>query len=515
MRHNNISFTRLTPIVLGLFLLGGCSEPSNDTAASSAPPAEVPVSPAATAEEYTDVVATVEAEEITFSLLNTMLNSSAMVGLSIPALGTPERNQTIITLLDKAITANLLYLDALQKGVDQQPLYQREIRQFEDAIVASLYREKVLYGDIEVSEGEIQESFKRTAGKGDELTDDTRFATRASLRNAKLNTLKTRLRSRIREGVTVEIEPAVLNPDSDAARTDETVVARVEDTVVTWGEVKELMRGADKRVASAEFLLDSDTERKKRLDVYIDNRVMAIKGRAAGLESERSYQERTKEYRKTRLINLHRGQLISEWSPSDEELKAFFEANKDRISIPEMRKVQMVVLKTQAEAEDIKQKIDDGEMTMFQAAMDYSIDPTAKQSLGDMGWVSRGSGFPELDEFTFFLEPEVLGGPVESPAGWHLVKVLDVQDAQLINMGEPQTRRTTLRLYMGDKLDNYVIDLRKNDFKVAVNEEELTRQFKREAEYIAKLTEQAAQEGSVTSERQTELEKLIAPSAQE
>ena len=80
----------------------------------------------------------------------------------------------------------------------------------------------------------------------------------------------------------MEIEPGVLNPDSDAARTDETVVARVDDTVVTWGEVKELMHGADKRVASAEFLLDSDTERQKRLDVYIDNRVMAIKGRAAG-----------------------------------------------------------------------------------------------------------------------------------------------------------------------------------------------------------------------------------------
>jgi parvulin-like peptidyl-prolyl isomerase len=132
-----------------------------------------------------------------------------------------------------------------------------------------------------------------------------------------------------------------------------------------------------------------------------------------------------------------------------------------------------------------------------------------------MGWVSHGSGFPELDEFTFFLEPDVLGGPVESPAGWHLVKVLDVQDAQLINLGEPQTRRTALRLYMGEKLDSYVIELRKHDFKVAVYEDELARQFKREAEFIAELTEQAAQEGSITSAREADLQELIAPSAQE
>ena len=47
-----------------------------------------------------------------------MLNSSAMVGLSIPALGTPRRNQVIYTLLDKVISANLLYLDAKKNGAD-------------------------------------------------------------------------------------------------------------------------------------------------------------------------------------------------------------------------------------------------------------------------------------------------------------------------------------------------------------------------------------------------------------
>jgi hypothetical protein len=98
------------------------------------------------------------------------------------------------------------------------------------------------------------------------------------------------------------------------------------------------------------------------------------------------------------------------------------------------------------------------------------------------------------------------------PAGWGLVKVLDVQ---LINLREPQTRPTMLRPYMGEKLDSYVIGLRKHDFKVAVYEDELARQFKREAEFIAGLTEQAAQEGSVTSVREADLRELIAPSPQE
>ena len=60
-----------------------------------------------------------------------------------------------------------------------------------------------------------------------------------------------------------------------------------------------------------------------------------------------------------------------------------------------------------------------------------------------------------------------------------------------------------------------MIDLRKNDFKVAVYEDELARQFKREAEFIAGLTEQAAEEGSLTSAREADLQELIAPDARD
>ena len=43
---------------------------------------------------------------------------------------------------------------------------------------------------------------------------------------------------------------------------------------------------------------------------------------------------------------------------------------------------------------------------------------------------NEGTGFADLDKSTFALEPGELGGPVESPAGWHLVQVVDVRDAR-------------------------------------------------------------------------------------
>jgi parvulin-like peptidyl-prolyl isomerase len=236
---------------------------------------------------------------------------------------------------------------------------------------------------------------------------------------------------------------------------------------------------------------------------------MADKVRAAGMEQDPEFVRRTAEYRKTRLINVHRTELINDWTPSDDELQGWFLEHMDSITVPEARKVQMVVLKTKQEAEDIKAQIDSGKLTMFQAAQQYSLDPNAKTTLGEMGWVSHGTGYPELDDFTFSLEPDVIVGPVESPTGWHLVKVLDVRDAQFQNIDDAATRKRTLRMYMKDRLNNYVVDLRKNRFKVVVYDDELTRQFQKEADYIAALNKKAMQEGSVTKQRQKELEKSI------
>ena len=457
-----------------------------------------------------DLIATVGNEIITFSQLNTMLNSSAMVGLSVPALGTPERTQVMITLLDKAISANLLYLDAFRKGTDKLPMYVNDVRNFEDAVLATLYRSKVLIGEIPVSEDEIQAYYKSSVKPDVELTDDVHLAIKAKVRDQKLKKLKDSMRERLRADVKVSINENLLDPDNGNTPADSDIIATIDDSDnIVWADVKALMRGADRRADNAAFYLDSLEERLKRLTRFIDERIMAMKARKVGLESDPVYLSRTREYRKTRLINIHRATLIHQWMPDDDTLKDYFVEHMDSIAVPEARKIQMVVVKTKQEAEEIKARIDKGEITMFQAAQQYSIDPAAKRTLGEMGWVSQGSGFDELDDFTFNLEPDTVSDPVQSPAGWHLIKVLDVRDAQMQDFDEPQTRRKTLRSYMKQKLDEYVINLRKNHFKVAVFDDVLHQRFQEEADMVAQLSAKAQKKDSVTEKRIEDLQKWI------
>ena len=457
------------------------------------------------------VIAQVGDEVITFSQLNTMLNSSAMVGLSIPALGTQKRNQVIYTLMDKAISANLLYLDAKQKGTDKLTTYLSDMKKFEDAVLATMYRSQVLIGDIPVSDEEVTAFYDSNISQETELTDDVKLAIEAKIRKQKFTELRDSISERLRADAMVVINEDVLSTSSDVGRSDADIVATISDRHVYWSDVKQQMKGADHRATLSAFYIDNDEERLNRLQAYIDSQLMLSGALAAGMDKTAEFARRTDEYRKTHLINVHRSGLIRSWQPSEDELKTTFVDNMDKISVPEARKVQTVVVKTREEAESIKADIDSGKITMFQAAQEYSLDPNAKHTLGDLGWVSQGTGFDELDDFTFNLEPEVIGGPVESPAGWHLVKVLDVNDAQYQNFDDPQVHKLTLRLYMQKRFNDYVVDLRKNHFKVAVYEDELNKHFQKEADFIAGLSLKAKEQGSITEQRLEGMQKWITP----
>ena len=413
------------------------------------------------------MIARVGDEVIRFSELNTMLNSSAMVSLSIPALGTPERNQVIITLLDKAISANLIYLDAKKQGTDKQTAYITDLKKFEDAVLESMYESRNIIGDIPVSEDETHAFYKSSITPETELNDDLKLAIESKNRKQKYTRLKKSMLDRLRARTEININQDVLSTDHDTSRSPaDDVVATIGEERITWSDVDTMMHGADYRATLSVFYLDNDEERLTRLQQYIDTRLMVDKARAAGMDKDPEFARRTAEYRKTRLINIHRNSLIQNWQPCDDELRTYFMDHIDSISVPESRKVQMVVVATKEEAEKIKARNDNGEITMYQAAQQYSLDPNAKQTLSEMGWVRHGTGFPELDDFTFNLDVDVVGGPVESPAGWHLVKVLDVIDVQFQNIDDEETRKRTLRMYMKDKYNEYVVNLRKNDFDV-------------------------------------------------
>ena len=206
---------------------------------------------------------------------------------------------------------------------------------------------------------------------------------------------------------------------------------------------------------------------------------------------------------------MHRENLVRDMEPTDDELRAYYEANRDRIAVKEQRRIRMVVLPTREQADDIKARIDAGEITIYQAAVEHSIDPNAKQTLGDFGWVAKGTGFPGLDKVTFALGFDELGGPVESPAGWHLVKVLDTRSSAFTDFDEEDTRTVARRSFLKQQLGDYVKELRKDEFPVVVYEENLNRMFHDEAQWIAAKTREMAENPEKAKQLLGELRDIV------
>jgi len=272
------------------------------------------------------------------------------------------------------------------------------------------------------------------------------------------------------------VDEKTLNPGKDVKQQDSAVLATVDHDAITWGEVKMLMPASTGTKALK--------ERKEVLEQFIDERIMAKKGLEAGLDRDPVYLARVTEFRKTRLVNIHREQLLKGFTPKDQEVRDYYQKNRDRIIQREGRKVQMIVVKSKNEAEDLKKKIESGKMTIFEAARDYSIDPNVKTTLGEIGWVTQGTGFPDLDKLTFSLKKDRIGGPVESPVGWHLVKVLDIRDALYQDISDKSAWDKTRRILLHEKLDQYTVNLRKEKFSVEVDEDLFNRLIDQEAKTI-------------------------------
>ncbi len=278
---------------------------------------------------------------------------------------------------------------------------------------------------------------------------------------------------------------------------------------MTWGEVKEQLIAAGVGAVKRDPLAMELNARLTALQNEIDFRLVARRARAEGLDSDPAFKTSVGQYAKTSLINLNRGRLAKEMEPTEEQLHAYFDANRSAISTPEFRKVQMVMLKTEDEARALKKRIDAGELTLYQAAANLSVAPDAKKNLGEIGWIVEGRMRPALDAVIFTLKPGEVGGPVEAGGLWHLISVQDVGDAQYTDFDDNATRNYVRRKYIHAKLDRYVVDLRKNHFPVTAYEDKLIQLAQKEADRVKTLAAESQDPSSVTQKRIQEMQKLL------
>ncbi len=125
------------------------------------------------------------------------------------------------------------------------------------------------------------------------------------------------------------------------------------------------------------------------------------------------------EYRKVTYISLQAAELVDEVNVSDEELADLYDQRRDEFDLPERREVRQIVTESRETAESARQQILEGRDFLEVAQEVANMDAETT----DLGEVTRDRLLSELADAAFALSVNGVSEPVESPLGWHILRV--------------------------------------------------------------------------------------------
>jgi peptidyl-prolyl cis-trans isomerase D len=145
------------------------------------------------------------------------------------------------------------------------------------------------------------------------------------------------------------------------------------------------------------------------------------------------------EKRSGRYALLDPAKLRASTQVSDDSLRAYYNANITQYKVENRVHVEHILLKTvgktDAEIAEIRKKAED---VLKQAkhganfedlAKKYSEDDATKVKGGDLGWIVEGQTVPEFQQAAFSLPKGAISDLVKTQYGFHIIKVLDHENA--------------------------------------------------------------------------------------
>jgi parvulin-like peptidyl-prolyl isomerase len=136
---------------------------------------------------------------------------------------------------------------------------------------------------------------------------------------------------------------------------------------------------------------------------------------------------------------------------SDEKIQEYYDdpANEAQFKQPETRDARHVLVKTEAQAEEVQALLeaDSSDKNWEKVAKEYSEDPGSKDSGGALGAVSKGQMVPEFEKATWKLDVDEVSVPVKSQFGWHVIQVTKVTPAKTQTFDEAKETIRQMLLY--------------------------------------------------------------------
>ena len=108
------------------------------------------------------------------------------------------------------------------------------------------------------------------------------------------------------------------------------------------------------------------------------------------------------------------------------KVEEYYNENLDQLKAQyEKVTASHILVDTEASATEIKEKIDNGELSFTEAASEFSLDAGSATQGGSLGSFGKGQMVAQFEDAAFSQEIGVISDPVETDFGYHLILVED------------------------------------------------------------------------------------------
>lgn len=129
--------------------------------------------------------------------------------------------------------------------------------------------------------------------------------------------------------------------------------------------------------------------------------------------------------KKDLMYQKHREWFGKEHQVSDDEIKQYFEDNKEQFS---KRDASHILVEDEETAKEIKKKLDEGE-DFAKLAKEYSKDTANAEKGGELGSFAKGQMVKEFEDAVFSLKEGEISGPVKTQFGYHIIKLNKIEES--------------------------------------------------------------------------------------
>ncbi|WP_434134453.1 SurA N-terminal domain-containing protein [Pseudomonas luteola] len=145
-------------------------------------------------------------------------------------------------------------------------------------------------------------------------------------------------------------------------------------------------------------------------------------------------------------IELKKSAFADKAQVKQEDLQALYQSETANLS--EQRNAAHILIEVndkvndeqaKAKIDEIKARLDKGE-DFAALAKKFSQDPGSANKGGELGYAGRGVYDPAFEEALYGLNKEDVSAPVHSTFGWHLIKLLGVQEAKVPSLESMKPR---------------------------------------------------------------------------